>query len=194
MNYSPKVLQDQFLQANKSELSNLKSELESIFEKYTENQKKWKPSSKEWSIIEVTAHMAQTLRMYLDKMEPVKVKTKDRGLVQVTAFSPTWFGRLFVKFISPESSFKLKTFKIFKPEKMNVSGSPETLLFDYISRLINFINDIDGYDIKKLRFSSPASSFVRFTLGEAIEINVVHIQRHIAQIKRLTQSENFPGH
>lgn len=194
MNYSPKVLQDQFLQANKSELSNLKSELESIFEKYTENQKKWKPSPKEWSIDEITVHIAQTLRLYLEKMEPVKTKTKEKGLVQVSAYSPSWIGRLFVKFLSPESSFKLKTFKPFKPEKISTAGSPESFLFDYISRLINFIVDIDGYDIKKLRLSSPASSFIRFTVGEAVEINVVHIQRHVAQIKRLTHRPEFPQH
>lgn len=192
MNYTPKVLQDLFLQSNKSELCYLRDEILVIFDKYSDIQKKWKPDLKRWCIDEIVTHLSRSLKLYLEKLEPAKVKTKEKGLVQISSYKPSLFAKVFLAFLNPESSFRIPTFPAFKPTSAQVNGNTERKFTEVISGYINYINDIDGYDLKKIKISSPVSPLLRFSIGEAIEINIIHIQRHLGQINQLINHPDFP--
>jgi|GEM_PF-5486933 len=192
MNYTPKVLQDLFLQSNKSELCYLRDEILVIFDKYSDKQKKWKPDANKWCIDEIIAHLSRSLKLYLEKLDPAKVKTKEKGLVQISSYKPSLFAQVLLAFLNPESTFRIPTFPAFKPTIAQVNGNTEREFTEVISGYINYINDIDGYDLKKIKLSSPVLPLLRFSIGEAIEINIIHIQRHLDQIHQLINHPGFP--
>jgi hypothetical protein len=47
-------------------------------------------------------------------------------------------------------------------------------------------------DLNRIKVRSPITPLVRFNLGDALTLQVVHAQRHLAQARRVREHAEFP--
>jgi len=111
------------------------------------------------------------------------------------AYDPSWFGQLFIRFVSPESTFKLKAPKAIRPQGHMNSAPAESMqrFLDQQAALVALIRQADGKDINTGRFASPLASIVRFSFGEGVTMLVTHERRHLAQAQRVTEHPGYPS-
>ena len=164
-----------------------------LVSQFSPAQLNWKPDAKIWSMLENFDHLNIIMGMYFPAMEKHLNMLKSRDLKSTDAFKPTWFGKMFVGIVLPESTRKMKTVGVFVPQQG--TKDPEEVMQQFeknIAQLDQMIFESDGYALNYKKFASPASALVRLTLGEALWLQVAHNHRHLLQAKRLQELSDFP--
>jgi hypothetical protein len=64
----------------------------------------------------------------------------------------------------------------------------------YQVQYIDRLRQANGVDLARARVRVPVTSWLRIPLGSAFAVMVTHSQRHLAQARRVTEAELFPGH
>lgn len=152
----------------------------------------WKPEADRWSIAQCFEHLAATAASY----HPLIAAAIDRHPATDTGDAPyrgTWIGGKFVD--SMRDTTGRRRFKApapFRPGSDPPPGAAE--------RLIASIEELDGLlaraaraDLVRAKMNSPALPLLRLNLGEALELQVVHIARHLAQARRVREHADFPS-
>jgi len=174
-----------------SEAPKLKTSVSEDFGELNEDQLNRKPSPDKWSIGECIDHLIVSHDQYLKKIRNVNVngfsKSEDNRV-----YKHTIWGKLLVDSVSPQTIKKKKTFKVFYPKHKLIKRS---VLDDYDRSLDDFVKIAErfkGYDLNKIKISSPVSGFIRLNLGDAFLIHLNHDRRHINQaIKVLINLEIY---
>jgi hypothetical protein len=152
----------------------------------------WSPEPGRWSMAQCFEHLAVTAASY----HPRIAAAIDRHAATEASDAPyraTWIGRKFVD--SMRDTTGRRRFKApapFRPASQPRPGSAE--------RLIASIEELDGLleraaraDLVRAKVGSPAMPLLRLNLGEALELQVVHIARHLAQARRVREHRDFPS-
>lgn len=169
------------------------AEVQELFARYSPEQLNWKPDPKTWSIVECLNHLSVTMSLYYSVLKDAIEGLRLRKQIRRRPFRPTWFGKMFIRFVSPQSPRKLKTVRVFEPEVGDLSVADVKALFlDMAEKYEALIRMADGYDLNGKKISSPASRWVRFTPGEALWLLGVHNLRHLQQAQNLTRHPQFP--
>jgi hypothetical protein len=85
---------------------------------------------------------------------------------------------------------KLKAPKTFQPIK-----PCDAIIEQFIQqqeKLASLISEADGLDLRRIKFGSPVSSLLRFSLGDCFAILVMHQERHLKQMNRIKDHTMFP--
>ena len=75
------------------------------------------------------------------------------------------------------------------------SDFPDSIIQDFVSnqrRVVDAIASVKNLNIDQTVITSPAASFVTYSLLDAFRIIVVHEQRHFQQALRVKTNANFP--
>lgn len=62
-----------------------------------------------------------------------------------------------------------------------------------IRELAALLERAAGADIVRARLASPVMPLLKLNVGEALELQVVHIARHLAQARRVREDAAFPS-
>jgi len=150
----------------------------------------WKPEAKVWNLLEVVDHLNATGDAYYPLMRSaLQEAAPGEGIV----FKPTWMGKLMLKFLDPASSLKLKTFRVFKPGPALTDATVFDRYFIQQTELTKMIRDAVRVDFNRTNLRSPVTSLMRFSIGDALTMMVVHQQRHLGQARGLTERAGFPA-
>lgn len=156
----------------------------SLKDKCNENNFNKKPSPRSWSAAECLHHLIITESAYLPQLDKIlsNVAQSDKGLAP---FRKTIFGSIMIMSVSPVPKFKLKAPSVFKPE---TSGNHTLGLLEsfeeHNKRIIKIFEDSSNLNLSALKIKSPASSLIRYNLGETYMIIFSHRLRHLAQAER----------
>lgn len=148
----------------------------------------WRPPDGGWSIAQIVEHLIITDESYLQTFERLVAKPPEhrwRG-----EWKPSLMGGLLTRSQRPDSKKKLTTPAIWRPGPQPRANVVE----EYIrvrERLLEMVARADGFDLRT-RLSSPAAKLIRINLGDALLTLVVHTQRHLSQIERITARPEFP--
>ena len=170
----------------------VKQASEALFSSLSPEQLTWKPSKKSWSILECYDHLLVTNGLYIPKIEKALEKAEQSVENGVRPFKPSFFARLFIKSLRPQSGFKIKTFGVFKPRNGKGNLDIPAQFLAQQDELMQLIKRADQCDVNSVKFSSPLSSLIRFSLGEGLSVVVVHEQRHLLQAQNLQLMPDFP--
>ena len=81
---------------------------------------------------------------------------------------------------------------MFRPgDASSIQGSLQMFL-DEQQKFVDFVRQCRGIDYNKTRIRSPVTPLVRYSLADAFVITVLHAQRHLAQARRVRESQGFP--
>lgn len=172
-------------------LNNNLKRIDSTFDSLSLNQINWKPGSKIWSVGECINHLVITNGLYLKKMKEFVLKGTSNPNDDFN-YSQSFIGELLTKAVDPENVKKSKTFKVFDPLESSASKS---VVQDYaliMKGFIEMVKDMNGINLKKIKFSSPVNIFIRLNLGDPLIFIPKHDERHLVQAERIINLEEFP--
>jgi hypothetical protein len=139
-----------------------------------------KPDAGSWSIAQIMEHLILTNESYYPVFERVKSGKNKVPWIGNISMIPKALGNMIADSLKPETKRKTRTFKMWEPQS--------SLVLDILNRfekhhlsLIQELRLIEPYFDKGVIISSPANKYVVYTLDKAIEIMIVHEQRHYQQ-------------
>ncbi len=169
----------------------VKSEAELGFPQLNVTQLNWKPNATAWSIAQCLDHLLITNELYLQQVKTQIPIARSKKILPFTPYKKGWLAAKFIKQMSPEGK-AAKTFKVFKPDTSTIDAGIVARFLqqhDMTTRLVKHAAEVD---MNKVKVVSPASRFVKFRLGDAMELVLVHDLRHLAQARRVMTSSGFP--
>jgi hypothetical protein len=161
------------------------------FSYLSENQFNWKPDPESWSVGECLSHLANSNKLYLNKMEHI-LSLNSNVCEQDYLYSQSFMGKLISKGVDLKNAKKVKTFKVFYPTKSNFK---KDIIDEYIKcceKLIDLAGKMNHLDLKKIKLSSPVNILVRLNLGDPLIIIPKHDERHLNQAERVMCQKEFP--
>jgi hypothetical protein len=98
-----------------------------------------------------------------------------------------------VKAVAPETARKIKNPGIFDPAKSGVAPDVVEKFLANQEKVAASITASANIDVEKTIMTSPVAVFVTYSVLDGYRIIVGHGQRHLAQAKRVMETEGFPG-
>ena len=168
-----------------------RAEAERLRDTLSATQRTWKPEPGVWSVADCFEHVRKVDKAYARKLDEA-IGGAGSGAAD---FKPSLFGRGFIHFVSPASTFKLKAPKGIRPAPDTASADADALdrFLDQQAAVLDLIRRADGQNLNGGRFGSPLASVVRLSVGEGLTLIVRHEQRHLGQAQRLTERADFPA-
>jgi hypothetical protein len=168
-------------------------DVRSSFGELSVAQLNWKPSAERWSVAQCFDHLITSNEGYLPIIEQVRGGTKKTRFLERLPVLPGLAGKLLIKSLDPASTRKLKAPKNFQPAQSNISAS---VIDDFVAqqdKIVEGMKSTSHLELEQIVITSPAASFVTYSLLDAYRIIVVHEQRHFQQAQRVTAEPTFPN-
>jgi hypothetical protein len=168
-------------------------EAESIASGLSESQMAWAPSPAAWGIAQCLDHLATTFTAYDRSLADAFASGARRGSPAAGArYRPTWMGGFMMRSLGSVVSSRFRTPRVFDPGPAARSGALGRFIES--QRALEAAIERAGHvDIAAIRLRSPASWLVRYSLGDALAILVGHVERHLAQARRVRALPGFPS-
>lgn len=140
-----------------------------------------KPGPGEWSIAQCLDHIIVTNKAYFQQIEMVLKGEKKKTFFEMIPFLSELWAKILIKAVSPETTRKMKTFRVFDP---SAEIFPDTLINNFIEnncKLIELMNKIYELNAEKTVITSPVSPVITYSLKNTFCILTLHEERHINQ-------------
>lgn len=158
-----------------------------------EEQLNWKPSPERWSIAQCLDHLAVTGKQF-DSYFPLALeKGRQRWPVTTSvSYRPTFVGGWLLKFVTPTSTTRIPAPKVFRPAMSDVKEPLEKYLKQQ-DEFLKVVKAARGIDYNRTTLRSPVTPLMRYSIGDAFVVTVLHGQRHLAQARRVRETPGFPS-
>ncbi len=166
---------------------------ERVFGKLSPAQLNWKPSAERWSVGQCFDHLISSNHGYLPIFDSVLAGQKRSSVWQKMPLLPGMWGSLLIKYLDPASTRKIKAPKKFEPAQSDIKGS---IIHDFVAQqaaITEKMKATANLDPERIVITSPALSFVAYSLMDAYRIIAVHERRHFQQAQRVTEESGFPA-
>ena len=159
-----------------------------------DDQLNWKPAPERWSIAQCLDHLTVTSSKFDPYFTAALAGGREKWRVTAAPpYRPTLIGGWLIKQVMPETGRNLPAPKVFRPsESSAISDALESFLKQQ-EKFLGFVRATGGVDYNKTRLRSPVTPLMRYSLGDAYVVTVVHGQRHLAQARRVCETTGFPG-
>ncbi|MEL7004131.1 MAG: DinB family protein [Bacteroidota bacterium] len=159
------------------------------FQPLAPEQLLWKPSEKEWNIVECLDHINIGVEHYVLEIDKQFVKGNTGQFIP--EFRSGRMGNYFVKMITPTESGEIKskmgTMKKF--ENFSIARDNPHLTIDkfieYQQKLLKQLEESGSVNLEKVRVKSAIGSLIMFRLGDAFRFIIGHNHRHIIQAQNV---------
>lgn len=154
-------------------------------------QLNWNPAPGRWSVAQCLDHLNVTMGIYLDPMEPILETAERRG--DEPYGRGTWIGRQLVgalrkpgkRFPAPPS---------FRPRRGDLPPDDVLPEFDRrLGRLQRAVERGEGLALGEILMPWPVFRWLKLSIAQAFDLQVLHLGRHLDQAERVTREEGFPG-
>lgn len=164
-----------------------------LVEGLSEDQLLWSPSPQGWSIAECFGHLNATAEAYFPVIDRAILDGRDNGLLGDGPFRHGFLVNRLVKMMQPPPRRRFKVpGSIFNPK---VDTPVEMTCERFIAHqesLMKRVHDADGLDLARVRLISPASRWLRMSLGQCFNFLATHQRRHLWQAARVRDHSDFP--
>jgi hypothetical protein len=175
-----------------SQADTIANDARTVFGGLTKVQLNWKPGDERWSVAQCFDHLITTNSGYLPIIDDVLKGQKKSSVWQKLPLLSGLWAKMLIKSLDPKQPRKMKAPKRFEPAQSDISGS---IIHDFAtqqSQLTEKIRATANLDLERIVITSPAASFVTYSLMDAYRIIVVHERRHFQQAQRVTEESGFP--
>lgn len=179
-----------FLDGLKAKLQEQMERARELCEPLNNEQLNWRPAPGKWSVAECIEHLTAGAEAYQPKLDAALEQNRNGDSSKRPKRS--LFGNILLKVVDPENLKPMKAPKIFTPPSEVPGGALDrfTAAHDKLAATIDAAN---GHDLARSKVVSPISFLFRMNLADALEMLVLHVERHVNQAERVTQSDEFPG-
>ena len=170
----------------------LSADADALVAPLSDEQFHWNPAPGAWSIAECIDHLNVTARLYLPRLDQGIADAMRRGLYGGGPFRYGVLGRWLTKSQEPPARIRTKTVKAFHPAARRPRTEIMAAFRAYQVQYIDRLHQANGLDLARARVSSPAFTWLRFSLGSGFALTTAHERRHLWQARNITQHPNFP--
>ena len=170
-----------------------KTEIPDTFRHLRFDQLNWQPTAESWSVGQCLDHLITINRLYFPVFADLAAGRKKKTFWERLPILPGMFGAMIVQSVLPENTKKTKTLGVFEPRQSDI---PLSVLDDFgkmQQELIEKMTGLDFLDHQKVIITSPAASFVVYSLQDACTLLTPHEDPHFDQAKRVVAMEQFPA-
>ena len=186
------ISRDQFLASLREASDSHADSVRWLADGLDEAQLAWTAEAGRWSMAQCFEHLVVTAQSYHPRISAAIDRNPSQGAGAIP-YAPTWIGRKFVDMMRDTTGQRrLRAPRPFRPAAQPSPGSAERLLAS-IRELGDLLTRASGANIVRAKVASPAMPLLRLNLGEALELQVVHIARHLAQASRVREHRDFPS-
>ncbi len=151
-------------------------------------QLNWKPGPERWSIAQCLEH----LTISIVKFDPYLVAAIERGRVKrptpkPVAYHPSLMGGWLIRMLVPQATKPVRAPKMLRPADSSSIHDAFGRFLEQQSRFREFVCQTRGVDYNRVRLRSPITPLIRYSLADALVLNVVHTQRHLLQARQVRQ-------
>lgn len=177
-----------------AQLSRIEEEVRFRFEPLSEAQFNWRPAEGKWSVGECFDHLAITTSLVLSQVWPALEKAKAENRLGSEPFRYGWLGGWFVKSMEKPGKRGMPAPRNFVPG----SGLPQSQVLGKFGAAMRDLRDAieqgHGIALDKVRAKSAAQGggFIRLNLAAWFASTLAHTRRHLAQARRVMETEGFP--
>ena len=175
-----------------TEMTTIADNAQLTFGNLTAQQLNWKPSPEVWSIGQCFDHLITANKAYIPIIEQVLTGKKQSTFWEKIPLLPNLFGKLLIKYLSPQSTRKLRAPEVFKPSSSGIDEDIISSFIEYQKQMILLMKRTEGFNLSQIKITSPALRFVAYSMRDSYEIIVVHEKRHFQQAERVLGAEGFP--
>lgn len=186
------AVNDPFLRDLLDQLDAVMLDCHALTDSLTEEQLNWKPDPKRWSIAQCLQHMTLTVQLYPAEIERMigdaKARYSGGGRRLRQGLVATWI----INGMEPPPRMRIRTARKVEPEP---ALHREEVLGGFAAahtRLRELILACDGVPLDHARMRSPFMPLFRFTLRQALQVNLAHARRHLWQARQVRQDPRFP--
>jgi hypothetical protein len=161
------------------------------FSHLSDTQLNWKHHPDSWSVGECLSHLVNSNRLYLDKIENT-LNSFPTSCEKDITYKQSFMGKLISEGVDPTNLKKVKTFKVFFPDKSAIQNK---IIDEYVKsseKLIELAGKMEYLDLEKIKLSSPANILIRLNLGDPLIIIPKHDKRHLNQAEKAMNLKEFP--
>lgn len=155
-----------------------------------------RPRNGGWSIGQCLDHLITANAPYFDIFAKKAQHPSPANMIERLPFLPSFWGGMLLNMVDPESTRKLRAPAKFRPTPEPVPHNIVDLFCDQQHVLIRAMHQLDHLDLDAVIVTSPALSFVTYSLHDALAIIVAHEERHLRQAQRVLfamhESDNQP--
>lgn len=162
------------------------------FGKLTASQLNWKPNPETWSVGECIDHLIVTNRSYFAQLEAIARGDKYVSFWEKLPLLHGFWGKNLLKATSEVVQKKAKSPAPFAPTRSTV---PADIVEEFCKQqqdLIAKVRSTDVVDHHATMITSPAASFISYSLHDGVQIIFQHERRHFNQAKALMARPEFP--
>lgn len=173
-------------------IEKVSQEAEDTFGNLSNEQLNWKMNHEKWSIGQCLDHLIVSNSTYFPQFEQMTRGVKPKTLWESLPGWPQLCGYMLLRTITPDPRQKLSAPAAFIPQRSEV---PSSIIAEFVTHnqlLIKYLQEIDAIDHRRTIMTSPASSFITYSLHDACQILTNHEERHLRQAKRVMELEEFP--
>lgn len=179
------MTQRELLDRLEADLRTLLEEVRARFAQLSAEAVAHRPHPEDWNIAEVFAHLNMYASDYLPRMELAIHKAKARQwTVPANEIKYTARGRRAIKRANPDNG---KTYKSSKRYDFHETPLSPDLVKSFIinaERLLRILQAARNIDLNRVYIKKANSWMARYTLGNMLEFQIVHMQRHVRQAQR----------
>lgn len=170
------------------------AEMQTYFQGLSEVQLNWKPNPEKWSIAQCLDHLIVSNQTYFPVLrEHVEGKHR-KTFVEKLPFWAAMGSSLMIRFVQPEPAMKMKSPSVFQPTSSTVKGDIVDRFLEHNQALIALFQEADQLERhEKIVITSPAASFLTYTLRATAEVLANHEERHFKQALQVLQDDHFPA-
>jgi hypothetical protein len=176
-----------------SDAEALPLKFENAFGQLSATQLNWKPNPETWSIGECIDHLITTNRSYFAQLDALARGDKYVSFWEKLPLLHRTWGNMLLKATSEEVKRKAKSPGPFKPTRSAVSVGIVAEFSAQQRELIAKVKKTDTLDHEKTMITSPAASFISYSLHDGCLIIFQHEKRHFNQAKALMARAEFPN-
>lgn len=133
-----------------------------------------------WSIAEVFEHLCVASASY-DAALADALATARARFGNPRRHRRTFLGGLLLRSLAESNLKKLPAPRVYRP----LTPRPNVVeaFVASLRNLERWMSEADGLDLRVM-LSSPVLPIIRMNLGDALELGIVHAERHLAQVER----------
>lgn len=181
---------EEYLSRSQEILNNVKGDI-AVF---PEDKLGWKANPKEWSAIEVLAHLNKMYNSYLKLLEDALQASENLENNQEQIRQSSDFGKQLINRVRPrgkERLFKTQTIKAFEPNP--IDGNCSDIIHGFMQNKQQFhqlIKEAAKKNLNDRQITMPIGENLKLYIPEVFEFLLAHEDRHMIQIEEaLEKSE-----
>lgn len=155
-------------------------------------QLNWKPSADRWSVGQCLDHLIVTNEAYFSEFSAVAEGRKQPSFWERLPWWPAFVGRMLVRGNAEGATSRFKNPAVFNPAQSDLPADIVGRFRAHNEALKTHLLATDAVNHRDVIITSPAGPYAVYSLQDAVTIIVLHEFRHLAQARRVVETEGFP--